>query len=339
MPELGKIAIPLFMEHGTLPENERTSSSWDTPDFSKSKHLYYLFPELVDGEMIFKTKVIDSKKWEEKVKAELNLEWNDDIFIMDLLPQNLDEFQKGKAQALITVGKNYFLRSYLLTLNLNGGNLNPLKSDLIRIEGHMSLPTVNLDGGPNFYEGTSFVGQYTNTTITISHLANEIISNIFRQDNLRDHILGPIAAYKKNGVYFTFFQTKSKLKLHKFRKGERESISEKPITRFSFLPGNLFTESFYPIVKGNKEAALPALYIDATQISRKDIYILTLDKNNQVVSPIRYNIRVPNNCKSMNPVPFGEDGTFSFALFCLEETSGQGLEKKDKWGLRFLKLK
>ena len=340
MPGLGKIAIPLFMELGALPENERTSNSWDTPDFSRSKHLYYLFPELVDGEIFFKTKVIDTKKWEEKVKLELNLEWNDDIFILDLLPQNYGEFQNGEAKALITAGKNYFMEPYLLNLNLkDGGKLNPLKTDLLKMEGHISLPTVNLDGGSNFYEGTSFVGSYTNTTITISHLADGIFSNIFRQDNQRDHILGPIAVYKKNGELFTFFQTKSKLKLHRFKRGEHESISEKPITRFSFLPGNLFTESFYAIVKGYKEAAQPALYIDATQISRKDIYILTLDKNNQVVSPIRYNIRVPNNCKSMNPVPFGEDGTFSFALFCLEETSGQGLEKKEKWGLRFLKLK
>ncbi|MFI5390292.1 MAG: S8 family peptidase, partial [Bacteriovoracales bacterium] len=340
MEGLGKIAIPLFMEKGILPENERATSSWDTPDYSKSSHIYYLIPEKVGEEIEFKTKIIDNKKWTEKVKVQLNLEWNDDIFISDLLPQNLEEFQKGEANALITVGKNYFMQSYLLKINLkDGGKINPLKTDLLRMEGHMSLPTINLNGGTNYFEGTSFVGQYTDTTITISHLADEIYSNIFRQDNQRDHILGPIAVYKKNGELFTFFQTKSKLKLHRFRKGEKETISEKPITRFSFLPGILFTESFYPIVKGNKEAALPALYIDATQISRKDIYILTLDKNNQVISPIKYNIRVPNNCKSMNPVPFGEDGTFSFALFCLEETIGSGSELKEKWGLRFLKLK
>lgn len=336
MAGMGKMAIPLFMEDGLLPLDDRTTSSWDTPDESKSRHLYYLLPELKDGELVFKTKVLDHKKWEKKIKEELNLEWNDDIFIMDLLPQNFEESQKGEAKALVTVGKNYFTKSYILNLNLkDGGKLKPLKTDFLRMEGHLSRSIVNLDGGPNHYEGTSFVGQYTNTTISISYFADEVISNIFRQDNQRDHILGPIAAYKKNGEFFTFFQTKSKLKLHRFIPGEEATVSERPITRFSFLPGHIFTESFYPIIKGSKENAMPALYIDATQISRNDIYILTVNENNQVVSPIKYNIRVPDNCKSMNPVPFGEKRTFSFALFCLEESA----EKKEKWGLRFLKLK
>jgi cell wall-associated protease len=336
MEGLGKIAIPLFMEDGTLPIDERTSSSWDTPDNSRSSHLYYLIPQINEGQLLFKTKVIDHKKWEKKVKAELNLEWNDNISIMDLLPQNFEELQKGEAKALVTVGRNYFTQTYILNINLrDGGKLTSLKTDFLRMEGHISFPTVNLESDFNYYEGTTFVGQYTDTTISISHFMDEVYSSIFRQDNKRDHILGPIASFKKNDELFTFFQTKSKLKLHRFKKGEKETVSERPITRFSFLPGNLFSESFYPIIKGSKENALPALYIDATQISRNDIYILTLNENNELVSPIKYNIRVPDNCKPMNPVPFGEKRAFSFALFCLEEKSA---EKNERWGLRFLKL-
>ena len=128
-----------------------------------------------------------------------------------------------------------------------------------------------------------------------------------------------MASYKDNSKYYTFLETKSKLKVHIFDKTTNKTeVKSRPITRFSFLPGSIFSETLYPIAMGQGEKRKPALYIDGTQIIRGDIYVLTLQDNGDLISPIKYNINVPSNCKPMNPIPYGKDKIFAFTLFCKE---------------------
>jgi hypothetical protein len=99
----------------------------------------------------------------------------------------------------------------------------------------------------------------------------------------------------------------------------------RPLTRFSFLPGNLYQELFFPLTLPNNK---PALYVDATEINRKDIYILTINDNHELVSPIRLNLKIPPSCKAMNPSPM--QSLWGFTLFC---------ENNKRWYLHFIPIK
>ena len=87
-------------------------------------------------------------------------------------------------------------------------------------------------------------------------------------DNKRDSIVGHIATYIDKVSTKMFIQTKSKIKLI-----SKTSVYEKPITRFSFLPGTLLTDLFYPIAISEQGSLKPAIYIDGTSISTNHISI------------------------------------------------------------------
>lgn len=336
---LGKIATPIFTMDGTKPKDSLDTDPWSDEDNSKRTHIYYLTPEFREGKVELKTSIIDDYKWENEVRKKLNLSWNDQINIFELLPQSKFSYRRGAAKCLVTVGKNFFTEAYILELNLDGNILlRKFYTKDVHLEGTLYLPVTKLGESNLFKSGLTFVGHHNETTVRLSYLddlaqyPNYVMKHnvVYKRKSMRDHVLAVQASYVKDDVNYTFMQTKSKMIVHRYSEGEDEVILTKPITRFSFLPGQVFNESFYPIVKGIGENASPALYVDATQINRRDIYILTVD-GDKLLSPIDYNVRVPQNCKSMNPVPYGENGQFAFTLLC---------QNKDKnWDLKFLKLK
>ncbi|TDJ07538.1 MAG: hypothetical protein E2O68_03450 [Deltaproteobacteria bacterium] len=337
--KLGKMAVPIFLEQGRIPEKDQDPDPWTKKDYRKGLHFFWFEPVIKDGVASFTTRIFDNYKFLKDIKKSLKLAFNDSVFLLELIPQSLEDHRSGKSQAIIAVGKNFFTTSYLLDLKPGEKiKLRKLNTKGIHFEGSSYFPITNLGKEENeFRKGLSIIGQYDESRIRMSELfgneKNMSHSTVYSQNKLTDHILGAMASYKKGNKSYTFFQTKGHLKVHIFEKGKDAVINKRPINRFSFIPGEIFTETFYPIVKGKGKTAFPALYVDTTQISRSDVYILTLNDKNQLVSPIDYNIRVPDNCKSMNPVPFGDRGIFSFSILC----QNKGEDKS--WSLKFLEIK
>ncbi|MEE2744970.1 MAG: S8 family serine peptidase [Bdellovibrionota bacterium] len=337
--KLGLIAVPLFLTNGRIPEQDQDTDPWVSRDLSKRDHFYFLKPQFdkESGQFQVKTRIVDNYIWEKALRQDLSLKWNDQMGPLYILPQSFKDFKRGIARGLISAGKNYETKAHILELRPNNDfDSHFFRTKEVHIEGHELFPVTEIREKVHFKSASTLVGLYNETTIRFSEISGEYPTfnhtNIYRQNYKRDHIFGALASYKKRSNSYTFFQTKGNLKLHTYNSVTGKSlVTSRPIQRFSFLPGALFSETFYPIVKGQESEALPALYVDATQINRSDIYILTVDKKNRLVSPIKYNLSIPKNCKSMNPVPFGEKRTFSFTLFC------QKGEKQ--YSLNFLKLK
>jgi subtilisin family serine protease len=337
--KLGTIAVPIFLEQGKIPDADQDPDPWTDKDYRKGFHFFYFEPVIKDGVASFVTRIFDNYKFLKEIKKELKLAFNDSVFLLELLPQSVNDHKNGKAQAIVAVGKNFFTTSYLIDLKPGEKiKLRKLSTKGVHFEGSTYFPITNLGGKENeFRKGISIVGQYDESRIRMSELygdtKNMTHSAVYSQNKLTDHILGAMASYKKGKKSYSFFQTKGHLKVHIFEKGRDAVINKRPINRFSFIPGEIFTETFYPIVKGKGKTAFPALYVDTTQISRSDVYILTLNDKNQLVSPIDYNVRIPESCKSMNPVPFGTNGIFSFSILC--QNPGDDLS----WSLKFMEIK
>ncbi len=342
IPSIGKMAIPIFMEEAGIPKKDQSLDPWLGANNSTENHIFYLLPEIIDGEWSFTTRIIDNDPWRKELKKLLTLVWNDKINFLEMVPQSLENFNKGKAQCLVSVGKNFFTKLMSIDLNLDGiPKPSPIRENKSHFEGYVYL-TVNelTKNGPIYNQSILGAGLLNSHTLYLSNLAqtNEIpglevnFSTTYIQDSYTDNILGPLAAYKKNGDLITFFQTKGQLKVHVQGTDGKVQIGSRPIQRFSFLPGELFSETFYPIIKGSGENAIPALYVDTTQLTTDAVYILTLDEFDRPYSPLKYNIIIPNNCIPQNPTPFGKGGYFNFILLCKE---GSGSEFK----LRFMEIK
>ena len=509
--EVGTIAFfnhrctPSRCNLGMVPVEDQDPDPWKEKDFSKGKHFFFFSPVIENGSVQAKVRVMDNFQWTKTLKRDLKLSWNDNINILDLLPQSKAEQSKGMARGVISVGKNFFTKGYTVEINSKGlFRASEIRSDRIKVEGNSSTPVIDISSVPKMNSGTSFSGIYDPTTIRFSYMSgvdqtninlnntpteevtykfrhkdgkicltgdlvtqkiyqfdcdkedgktlqwkvkriegtnsfmiserdqcvsvpefkwyrswdsfaykkkcnggkdqrfelieqrgsvylkstltnkcltlstkrarslhdiiqkkckdsnafqwemlkitnpiegsNPVVlgensfqfqnSTLFKVPNKRDHIIRLISSFKKGELHYNLLETKSNLKVHIFdSETETSKVLSKTISRFSFLPGSLFSESLYPVVIGKEKKRKPALYIDATQISRGDIYVLTLNDKDQLVSPIKYNIRVPNNCRPMNPIFRGQERVMHYTLFCKEESSTGPL-----WILKYLKV-
>lgn len=509
--ELGKIAALSFFNnneknHASLVDADQNPDPWVSKDYTKGPHFFYFKPELEDSKFVLRPRSVDNYKWRTQLKKQLSLSWNDEINILDLLPQSLTEKRLGISRGLISVGKNFFTRPYLVDLNTDDVlQIKELKVKNENLEGHQIIPTLELNEIPTVNAQTTFAGHFDTTTVrmaqfdgykkssknsilrptvyinirsdkskrcithdlskselylldckndnndlqsfelieidedivqiknkssnncftidkqkfnsfyfknplkespceksnkqqlfkkfiiadktylknigsenclytpplssrnydsiysqpckkdetysfSITSLENSIEktpitsnedfiesynfikSTLFKNDEKRDHIIKTLASYKKDDHYLYFFETKSNLIfLTTDSKKDKFKYTSRPITRFSFLPGSIFSETLFPIYWGEGMDKKPAIYIDGTQLIKGGIHILGADVNGQITSPIIYNLKIPDNCSTLNPIPLGNDKTYSYSLICQNENNN--LE------LKYLKLK
>ncbi|MBF0362902.1 MAG: S8 family serine peptidase [Oligoflexia bacterium] len=337
------LAIPFFFEDGKTPEKDLNKDPFEElpPEQNfKDSHFFYITPTKVKNKKLyFETRIVDNYQWRDIVKKKLGLEWNDLVEVVDVIPQSLSDFKRGMGKGIISVGKNYVRNYYLISfrpqyresLSASDIVLEPLRTNGVHLEGSFIFPITNMDLN-KMNAGAIFVGHETNTNVRMSIMdyensINNIFSSLYSHPLQRDSVLSAFACYKNEGEYFTFLQTKSSLLLHRVNENGESFVNSRPITRFSFLPGSLYNEIFYPISISNPSR--PALYVDATEINRKDLYILSIDENKNLISPIKLNVRVPSNCKSLNPSPIGEKAEWGLTLLC---------EENKKWFLHYLIL-
>src|SRR5690606_27100970 len=95
-------------------------------------------------------------------------------------------------------------------------------------------------------------------------------------------------------------------------------VSKKRTKKFSFLPGAVMSEIYYPIAIDSENGLLPAIYVDSVLISGNQIYVSTV-KEDKLVSPMNLSVFIPNGCVPKNPT-VGESGGFSYTVLCRGKT-------------------
>ena len=92
--KLGKIAIPIFLEQGRIPDADQDPDPWTDKDTRKGFHFFYFEPVIEDGVASFKTRIFDNYKFLKNIKKKLKLAWNDNVFLLELIPQSLEDHKK-----------------------------------------------------------------------------------------------------------------------------------------------------------------------------------------------------------------------------------------------------
>ena len=139
-------------------------------------------------------------------------------------------------------------------------------------------------------------------------------------ENKRDSIIGHVATYHTEATYDLFFQTKNYLKLL-----TSEGVLSKQVNRFSFLPGTMLSDLFYPIGISENGKLEPALYLDGTGISSN--YVTLIKKaGGALISPIKNSMHIPKSCRPLNPVFDMDTKNYKYIMICTEDGSSEMMD-------------
>jgi cell wall-associated protease len=313
---LGKVAIPYFIEKGRLPFDQQAQGYFSKLDNREINRLYRLIPIEKDGVIELKTEAVIVSSDIEKLKQSFHHKNYEEENILFALNQTEDDYKNGMAKFLMSVGSGYLQKNYIIFIQ--NGKIEILPSSISSVlngynhEVTKSLDDISLD--LDF-----FVGFLTNSRLNIQ-FANENLA--YLADHSVEVPLSHIATFNEGANAYSFIQTPNYLKLI-----SKEATLEKRINRFSFLPGHIFQDTFYPIKSIVDEKLEPSLYVDATDIATNLISVTTVvDK--ELVTPLEFSVFIPPICKALNPYPYQKE--MNFTLLCLENK---------EWTVRFLPIK
>jgi hypothetical protein len=313
---LGQLAIPYFIEKGRLPEDQQVPGYFVSEDNREINRLYRLIPIEKDGNIELKTESVINSSDIEKLKNLYGHKSYDEENILFSLSQSENEFKNGSARFFISIGSGYLQKNYDVQIDDGHLKINPSASSSV-LNGYTHETSIPLKNSS--FDMDTFIGFLTNSRLNI-YFEKEYIS--YLADQTVEVPLSHIATFHDDGEIYSFIETPNYLKLM-----TRNEIFEKRINRFSFLPGHLFNDTFYPIKTIVDEKPVPALYVDASDIATNLISVTSL-VDHHLVTPLALSVFIPPICKALNP--YSLNGVMSFSLLCLENK---------EWTLRFLPIK
>jgi hypothetical protein len=298
-------AKELFMAEGTIPANQYVQDPFLNNQNTKTSRIYE--NDLVSSEETYnlKTRLVSTKEFLDKVKSDYS-ELSRSLFIHHLI-QSKEDFYNS-INSIITVIDDFGqreLRKLVLKTESDFSVGKVINARLSR--STFFAQAISITDG--FDKGGSLISLYAQNPTRIKIKDTLGTSLFYKGQNKRDSILGHIATYF-DGEYQSFIQTKNTLTLI-----NSDSIQTKNVTRFSFLPGAVLTDSFYPIAINIDNKLTPAIYVDGTSISNNFVNLIHSD-GDKLISPIRSSIFIEKGCRAMNPVYSKEGNTFKYVILC-----------------------
>jgi cell wall-associated protease len=327
--QLGSHIIPVFLTEGGYPTLDQDPSIWVKPITTKAPRLYYLSPKFVENSIELETRVITTTSWVNSVQESFNLKWTDPVHLFDLLTQDEAAFYRSELNAVLLAGVSSRRTTQQMTIrSLKDISYKPLHVGASRLE---SMTRKKLFNSTENISGDTFWNTYDQSisrlvTLKVAGEETNVSSIVHRNEVASDTVLNHIASFELPDSMIHFIQTKNKL-LAVFANGNGIETKSREMLRFSFLPGKLLSEIYYPIWTKQEELRNPSLYVDSTQISGNRIYVMVA-KDNEFIAPAKFSVFIPASCKAMNPMPVGKS-TYSYELLCIEN---------NEWVLRSLKL-
>jgi len=320
--DFGDIAVPMFLSTNLIPENQqKKSSTFSLIDKSILRRIYYLSPEVKENDEIHLTvQTISTTSYLEEVRSFAQAASSDEVHAMQLLSQGAEDLRTGKVRAVFSVGKGYLRKNIVVTLD-EKPNTFSFYSISQNLWGYDHFVSKNLNDD-SLKDGYSGLVSQSRLVMLQSELNK---TSIFDAYESVETPLGTIASFHTEGLEYTFFQTPSYLVLGQHDKTSQE-FKKLKINRFSFIPGTLFNDSFYPVKAKSNGQFVPALYVDETDI-QNNLVSLTIFSEGILKSPLKMSAFIPPVCKAMDPVRLQVDEGHSLSLICLEDK---------RWVMKFI---
>jgi hypothetical protein len=299
-------ASEVFVAVGTIPTVQFSPNVFDFQSNKKDLRIYQLIPKKLEGIWYLKTKMLNDKSFNQDIKAYGYSELSNIIYLK-MANMNGSDYYKSKIRILSLFDDINSKDVRFVTLSPNKVEV----SNVLNYKANMSMyftSSFNLQGHLQY--NTDLIGLYSQKSYMLKAYNDDGAILKYVGKNKRDSVIGHIATYKQNDQYNVFFQTKSKLKMM-----TNDGIYTIPVKRFSFLPGTLMSDVFYPITINNNGEKSPAIYLDGTSISDNYISVITKGKS-LLISPIKYSIHIPKTCRALNPAYNSKDMKYKYILLC-----------------------
>ena len=312
-PKLGKILVPAYFTNGMIPKVDQVNSSWEKPDATRKKRLYYLEPNGAE----FRIRTLTTKTWEESVKKELKTKWFETVETEQVLPVSKEDKEQGKLRALVSVGlgtrRQLFIHTFDTKSNTHGAKLPQLVLQSDSVDPLLEVSSEGLEVNGDVYFN---IYDRTRARLVITRGESQIGQYVLKHETEADLIAGHISTYRNGSDQLSVFQTREEL--ISITQGASLTRSSRPKLRYSFLSQKLLSEMYYPVSYKRENDHRPALYVDATSVTGNRIYLFE-DQNGHLVSSIKNSILVAPNCRPLNPKFNTESGSHEFVFLCIEE--------------------
>jgi len=316
--EAGTFAVPFFIGNGGVPKADQNPDPWIDEDLTKRTRAFYYQMNIAEG--LLETRLFDDYRFTKFLRDRLGLLWFYEINLLGLLSQSRAMLKDGVSILQFAIGDGFNKKIYQVRVEKDFKYQLTLVDTPVNLEGYYGVPVTSISDKVEYFKSSSFT---TLQSETMAHfvLLNQDDASIvdfeftYFHERKKDHILGVMSSFNKDGTYYTFLQSKGSIILNIKNENGLRTYGQK-IHRSSFLPGSLFNETFYPIVSGQQETLAPGFYIDATQLRSGHIYLLKATETG-FVSPIENNIFIPSHCVSLNPVRY--DVSEAYALICKQK--------------------
>jgi hypothetical protein len=322
----GKILVPVYLTYGEQPEADTNPNP-----FARlrrrvfSSKLYYYEPLIVNEKVELTTRTINDNKFTDKFKRKIRFKPFEQVFMVKFNKQSFNDIKNGEFSILVSHESERKLpRNYILSisdLEKRKWNVNKTKGASLNLSNFITERAFDLNSNTMLAHDSDLklVGYEKSSRLMweeYSLSGDRINYNSVVQENTRDTLEYPIKTYFEDDKTFRLFLTPSRIFMDVSKNGESKKLSF-PVHVSSFLPGMLFREQHFPISYVENGKKKPALYVDSTQISSRNIYLITADED-KIVAPIKYNVNIPERCKAMNPVVL--DGyKYEYSIQCFKK--------------------
>ncbi len=136
-------------------------------------------------------------------------------------------------------------------------------------------------------------------------------------------------AYETDEHYIVFYESQNQIiaktiplskkdNLENFTRENKEGKTFfKRVIRSALFPDVFFSERLSPLVIKRGTVLKPALYVNASEIYSQKVFLWFLDEHKgEFFAPIKYSLKVPKNCLSLKPTPYGEGDEYKAVFMC-----------------------
>lgn len=328
----GTILVPVYMTYGKQPEADTNPNPFARlRKRAFSSKIYFYEPSIIEGEEVkLTTRTLNDNKFVDSIKKQIKFKPFEQIFVVKFVKQTFLDIKNGTFEVLLSHESERKLpRNYLLkveSLKDRKWSVERIRGESLNLSAFVTERAHDLSRKTQYKHDvdTQIIGYQKSSKLMWEEysFSNNTLSSIsVVQNDTADPLAFPIKTYLRGNTTFRFFLTPSKIFLETSKDGSKKKISF-PIHVSTFLPGMLFREQHYPISLVDKGVNKPALYVDATQISSRNIYLVTTDDNDQIYAPVKFNINIPKGCRPLNPVIIG-GYKYEYSIQCFKDKSSE----------------
>ncbi len=310
------VLLPIFQGMGLSPTIDFPRDVWGEKINSPTRQLYWL--ELAGSTNAVRLRSLRSQRFKD-------FSFDGTLDLFSLVPQSAGEAAANQFRAYFRKreGALVSVRSFTGSLHpIEGiqGTWKTLGDDEASILAMSVFPVISIDS-----RGFTRQSDLAFTDIYSPRLAlTRSRDSWIRYDHAfdLDDVLTVSAHYSTPKSFTTiYFSKNQRIAVEQDRATGKIRSSQAPLIRYSFLPGFLFGELYYPISIRDQGRELPALFIDRSQIQSESIAVLPVG-DGEWKSRAHLNLSIPAQCRIVDPVRTPSRSTVAGAyvlrLLCIE---------------------